>query len=80
MYVMKYSTRDQSYNHPSFHGKFVVLDYSSGGYPWAVGEELSNQVEIWHSLDKALDYQKSFPCLDIYKLEIALTKLNIKRR
>lgn len=71
MYVMKYSNREGSYNHPDNHGRFVGLDRDSGGYPYAV-ESFGNRVEIWTDLERARIYQNGFKCLDIYELNIGV--------
>lgn len=73
MYVLKYSDRDQSYNHSDYHGKFAGMDHNSGGYPYAT--ELISNTYIWNDLDKVESYRKSFPCLDLYELNIELKLL-----
>ena len=62
---MKWNTKDYR------DGRFVALDDNSGGYPFDV-EKFNNAVEIWQSLEKALEYQKMFEYLNIYELTISL--------
>ena len=71
LYVMKWSKRDDHYNHADNHGKWVGIDTASGGYPWAC--EQFNNAEVFPSLHAATSYQSMFKCLDIYELGLVLT-------
>lgn len=75
MYVMKWSRRDDTYNHPEKHGHFVGIDTNSGGYPWACGKDFNSNVEIWHDIEDAKSFQKHFPCLDIMELKVLLKEM-----
>lgn len=69
MYIMKFSNRDHSYNSPHYHGKFVHVDYDSGGYPCAV-DTFGNGVYIFTTLKEALGYKEIFTYLDIFEVLI----------
>lgn len=72
-FVMKYSSRDESYNHPDNHGKFMDIDDHSGGYPYAT--ESSLRAKRFSTLEEAQDYQKMFKCLDIYRVTVSLMRV-----
>jgi len=75
MYVMKFSTREGTYNNKHYHGKFVAIDYHSGGYPWGIGEEFSGRVSIFSTYEEARSYQETFKFLDIFELKIELKEI-----
>lgn len=73
MWVAKFSERDTSYNHVSYHGKYMAIDQNSGGYPYNV-DSLAG-AHIFNSLDDAQVYLRGFSHLDLYKLEYTLKKV-----
>lgn len=46
-------------------GQYVALDSASGGYPYAVGDNVF-RAKVWDSEEKALDYASSFKGYDSY--------------
>lgn len=72
-YVMKYSDRESTYNNPSDVGKYVAIDWSSGGYPYAV--DCFHNAQIWYDCEQFKRYQQMFPFVDVYALDIQLTKM-----
>lgn len=53
---------DSEVNNKYDRNKYVGVDHNSGGYPWAVGfDPTDNSVRKWRSIDEAKDYAKHNP-------------------
>lgn len=51
-------------------GKYVAIDYNSGGYPYQV--DTFAHAKIWNDKEAVTGYAKSFPELQIFELSICL--------
>lgn len=57
-------------------GKFVAVDYNSGGYPYPV-ENLVH-AQTYKTPEEAIDYHLSFPWLEVWEGRVEMKPSDVK--